>query len=148
MKNLKEDELKKLGQNIKRLRKSRGMNQTSLANQARTRPTTISSIENGYSPNPGWDLLNRIAGVLDSSIHDLTQPEVLIEDKEDSPLPSGLSDLMRRQDDLLALGEPRISLQELEWLSKMPMEGEKGEMSAERYLVILRHFRLVVQNQF
>ena len=148
MKNLKEDELKKVGQNIKRLRKSRGMNQTSLANQASTRPTTISSIENGYSPNPGWDLLSRIAKVLDTTIHDLTQPEVLLEEREGTPLPSGLADLMRRQDELLALGELRISLQELEWLSRMPLDYENDDMSAERYLVVLRHYRLVAQNQF
>ena len=138
---IKQDELKRLGQNIKRLRKSKGMNQTLLANQAKTRPTTISSIEKGSNHNPGWDLINRIANVLDSSIHDLTQPgsDLALERRG---LPKGLADLMLRQDDLLALGESRIGLQEVEWLSTMPLEN-KENMDAKAYLLILRHYRLI-----
>lgn len=138
-------ELEKLGRNVRRLRKSRGMNQTKLANAAHTRPTTISAIENGINPNPGWDLLGRVAEVLDSSIHDLTQPEVLIEKlPQKSQLPEGLSDLMHRQSELLALSETRISLKELEWLSRVP-QPEERDIRAEEYLMILRHYRLLIR---
>ncbi|HPQ41762.1 MAG TPA: helix-turn-helix transcriptional regulator [bacterium] len=138
-------ELEKLGRNVRRLRKSRGLNQTKLAMAARTRPTTISAIENGINPNPGWDLLGRVAEVLDSSIHDLTQPEILIEKlPQKTQLPEGLSNLMHRQSELLALSETRISLKELEWLSHMP-QPEDRNLLAEEYLMILRHYRLLVR---
>ncbi len=140
-----QDELKKLGQNIKRLRKARGMNQTSLANEAQTRPTTISSIENGSNLNPGWELLGRVAKVLNVSIHDLTQPEVIIDGTEKrKTLAPGIAELMHRQDELLSLGERRISLSELEWLTSMPVENP-DEMTAEKYLIILRHYRLIAK---
>ena len=143
MKSLKKEELKKLGKNIRRLRKSRGLNQTTLANSAKTRPTTISSIENGINLNPGWDLLGRVAGVLDTSIHELTQPDIDLEQTStDKELTSGLTDLMQRQRELLALGEPRISSKELSWMANMPMDDDTN-MSAELYLIVLRHYRLV-----
>ncbi len=143
MKTLRQEELKKLGKNIRRLRKSRGLNQTSLANSAKTRPTTISSIENGINLNPGWDLLGRVANVLDTTIHDLTLPEIdLSEVEKKRKLAPSLSDLIRRQKELLALGEPRISSNEMDWMAEMPIE-ENMKMSAEKYLIILRHYRLV-----
>jgi len=145
MKMLRQEELKKLGKNIRRLRKSRGMNQTALANSAKTRPTTISSIENGINLNPGWDLLGRVANVLDTSIHDLTLPDVALEDVErKKKLNAGLSELLRRQKELLALGEARISSRELDWLTTMPMDDHMN-MTAEKYLIILRHYRLVAK---
>ena len=140
---MKEIELKKLGENIKRLRKARGMNQTALAQHAQTRPTTISSIEKGSNKNPGWDLLDRIAGVLNTSIHQLTEPGSDLVDRK-MGVPNGLKDLMQKQDDLLALGEPRISLNEVEWLANVPPDNGE-EMSAEQYLIILRHYRLVTR---
>ncbi|MBN1295259.1 helix-turn-helix transcriptional regulator [bacterium] len=145
MEDLRKKELDKLGRNVRRLRKSRGMNQTMLAQAARTRPTTISAIENGINANPGWDLLGRVAEVLDSTIHALTQPEIVIEKMpQKGSLPEGLGHLMHRQSELLALSEPRISLKELEWLSHTP-KPENREISCEEYLMILRYFRLVIQ---
>jgi len=145
MEEIRKKELEKLGRNVRRLRKSRGINQTKLAMAARTRPTTISAIENGINPNPGWDLLGRVAEVLDSSIHDLTQPEINVGKlPHKSQLAEGLGDLMHRQSELLALSEPRISLKELEWLSHVP-QPENREISAEEYLLILRHFRLLIR---
>ena len=142
---ISKSELEKLGKNVKRLRKARGMNQTSLAQAARTRPTTISAIENGINPNPGWDLLGRIAIVLNSCIHDLTQPEVSQDQySESDPIPGGLRQLMQKQKELLALSEPRISLKELDWLAKTP-QPEGREVTAEEYLTILRHFRLLLK---
>ncbi|MBN1549910.1 helix-turn-helix transcriptional regulator [bacterium] len=143
MNTMKQDELIKLGHNIRRVRKSKGLNQTVLANRAKTRPTTISSLENGNNPNPGWDLLDRIAKVLNASIHDLTQPEVNIKtDNVASELTNGLKSLLQRQDELLGLSEPRISLQEVNWLAHMPID-KPDEMSPESYLMILRHYRLI-----
>ena len=143
---LRENELKKLGKNIKRLRKASGMNQTWLAEKANTRPTTISSIENGTNTNPGWDLLDRISKVFSTTIHELTQPSINLEPSgKRSQLPSGLSELMQRQNELLPLGEQRISLRELEWLSAMPL-AQPQKVFPEQYLLILRHYRLVMNN--
>jgi transcriptional regulator with XRE-family HTH domain len=139
---LKEEELRKLGQNIKRLRKAKGLNQTNLAKSAQTRPTTISSIENGANLNPGWDLLGRVAAVLGTNIHQLTQPELDLNSSEKTKLSPGLTDLIRRQKELLGLGEARISTKELDWLAVVPLDDPRS-MSADKYLIILRHYRLV-----
>ena len=79
-------ELAMLGQNIRRIRKARNLNQTALAMKASTRTATISEIENGVNQNPGWDLLERVATVLNTSIHQLTQPDAeFVSDTEKSP---------------------------------------------------------------
>lgn len=144
MKSVQAIELKKLGENIRRLRKSHGLNQTNLARKALTRPTTVSSIEKGSNPNPGWNLLSRIAEALNTSIHELTKPgSDLIETK--CSVAQGLKELMRRQDALLALGEPRISLGEVEWMSNIPPE-KAFRLTANEFLLILRYYRLITNS--
>ncbi len=144
---LKKEELLRLGQNIKRLRKARGMNQTLLAEKAQTRPTTISTLENAINTNPGWNLLIRIANVLDTSIHQLTQPDSSnVSEDVHEMLPQGLVDLLRYQDDLLSPTEDRIRLQEVDWLKKLPMDGNEN-IGPEEYLLILRHFRLLARQK-
>ena len=144
---LKKEELFRLGQNIKRLRKARGMNQTLLAEKAQTRPTTISTLENAINTNPGWNLLIRIANVLNTSIHKLTQPDSSQISKDvTEQLPQGLVDLLRYQDDLLSPTEDRIRLNEVEWLKKLPIESAE-KIGPSEYLHVLRHFRLLLNQK-
>ncbi len=134
-------ELKRIGKNIKRLRKSLGMNQTALALKAGTRPTSISMIETATNLNPGWNLLKRIADALDTNIHKLTMPSstVITEEIRDISPPPGLVELLMHEDTLLAISEDRITLQEVQWLKQIPYSYE--EMTAKDLLVFLRTFR-------
>ncbi len=144
MNQITEVELKNLGKNIKRLRKSLGMNQTALATQASTRPTTISMLENGLNPNPGWDLLDRVSRVLKTSIHQLTMPPTSTVSQTDDDMipPDGLVDLMLHEERFLHPSEDRISLEELQWLKRLPVTDD-SPFIAEEYLLILRHFRIL-----
>ena len=142
MENLKE--LNRLARNIRRIRKIQAMNQVELAYKAGTRPATISDIESGTNKNPGWELLSRICKALQTNIHQLTMPDAtsaLINTNQ--ALPSGLQKLLDDQDKLLAPVEDRISLDELNWLRKIPLL-KMDQLSADFYLQILRHLRLLV----
>jgi transcriptional regulator with XRE-family HTH domain len=144
MNTLDESELKRIGKNIKRLRKAKGMNQTALAFKANTRPTTISMIETGSNPNPGWELLDRISSSLDTNLHKLTMPpsSTVTDDISDVPPPPGLVKLLMNEDKLLSPSEDRITLQEVQWLKEIPEARE--QMTAEDLLLILRQYRHIV----
>ncbi|MBN1552958.1 helix-turn-helix transcriptional regulator [bacterium] len=134
-------ELKRLGQNIRRLRKAQKINQIDLAKRANTRSTTISLLENGLNPNPGWDLLDRIAVVLETTVHDLLRPDATSLSREDVlALPKGLVILLKEQDTYLSPREERVSLGEGEWLQKIPGENPDG-LEPEDYLLLLRQLR-------
>ncbi|MBN1356183.1 helix-turn-helix transcriptional regulator [bacterium] len=136
-------ELNRLGQNIRRLRKLKGMNQTELAFKADTRLATISDLENGNNRNPGWKLLTRIASVLNTTLHDLTLHDASsITDDEYAELAPGLADLVANQDRYLAPGEQRIALREVEWLRKAPGENAQ-KINCDSYLQVLRHYRIL-----
>ena len=142
MEQSKEKELQLLGQNIKRLRKAKGYNQTQLASKAKTRTATISEIENGNNPNPGWDLVKRVADVLGTSIHQLTQADLRFapEGSGGELLPS-VKDLILKQDEYLAATEARITLNEAKWLSSLPLK-HADSLSIDNYVTILRAARL------
>lgn len=61
---------KKLGQNIKRIREGRGMSQGDISRKLDMDRGYISSVENGRK-NPTIETLDKIAGALGISVHDL-----------------------------------------------------------------------------
>ena len=148
MDSLTDREINQLGRNIRRLRKGQSLNQAALAYKAGTRSTTISLLENGLNKNPGMELLGRIADVLQTSIHQMTQPETTdISDTPRSQVPEGLVELLREQDKLLSPMEDRISFSEGEWLQSAPVN-PPDILSAQDYLLILRQLRQLVKIRF
>ncbi|HPQ39328.1 MAG TPA: helix-turn-helix transcriptional regulator [bacterium] len=141
-------EVIELGQNIRRLRKARDMNQGDLAKKANTQITTISLLENGQNKNPGWDLLQRLADALETTVHELALPhssEVHTQ-RVARALPDGLKALIEHQDDHLGPSENRISLSESNWLRQVP-EPECWEFTAADFLILLRQFRFLVSTK-
>ena len=135
-------ELELLGRNIRRLRKAAGLNQKALADMAGTRAGTISEIENNINKNPGWELIARIARVLKSTIKQLITDETSsITEEQFERLPPGLEVLVRDQEKLLLLSEDRITLEELNWLKRLPLS-YRDEMTPDEFLVFLRHLRM------
>jgi transcriptional regulator with XRE-family HTH domain len=67
------DVQKRVGGNVARLRKQRGLTQEALAQAADVKQTYLSEIENGKR-NPTLGMLVRLATALDADVHDLTRP--------------------------------------------------------------------------
>lgn len=136
------DDIIQLGKNIRRFRKALGMNQADLALKADTQVTTISLLENGLNRNPGWDLLQRLADALNTTVHELALPpssSVHI-NRVPQTLPQGLVRLIDQQDMLLAPQENRISFEESSWLAHVP-ENIAGNLSHDDFLILLRELR-------
>lgn len=143
MKRGNKPDLNRLGMTIRRLRKAHGYNQTELATRAGTRTTTISELENGLNPNPGWDLIDRISKVLHTTIHQLTLPDSsTMADDRNTVIPAGLSKLLKDQELFLGASENRINLREVEWLKRLPFD-DPETVTPEEFLHILRHMRLI-----
>ena len=67
------DVQKRVGGNVARLRKQRGLTQEALAQAADVKQTYLSEIENGKR-NPTLGMMERIAAALGADVHDLTRP--------------------------------------------------------------------------
>jgi len=63
--------ISKIGKNIKRIRKERGISQDRLSKRADLALNTIVNIELGKSPNPTIETLQKIANALEISIEKL-----------------------------------------------------------------------------
>jgi transcriptional regulator with XRE-family HTH domain len=143
MKTQTDPEIVRLGRNILRLRLEKGQKQAELAYLSGLRPATVSALENGNNPNPGWDILKRLCNVLNTSIHELTVPDASsISRTEHEDFPTGLLALIQDQDRILSLQEKHISLEEAEWLRNIPCSN-RSELGSEVYLQILRFVRFL-----
>ena len=67
----RENSISKIGENIKRIRKEKGISQDRLSKRADLALNTIVNIELGESPNPTIETLQKIANALDVSIEKL-----------------------------------------------------------------------------
>lgn len=67
------DVQKRVGGNVAKLRKQRGLTQEALAQSAEIKQTYLSEIENGKR-NPTLGMMERIAAALGADVHDLTRP--------------------------------------------------------------------------
>ncbi len=67
------DVQKRVGGNVAKLRKQRGLTQDALAQAADVKQTYLSEIENGKR-NPTLGMLVRLAAALGADVHDLTRP--------------------------------------------------------------------------
>jgi len=145
---LSDPELSILSQNILRLRKAFGYSQMTLAYHAKTRSSTISELENGVNRNPGWEILSRIAKALNTSVHLLLMPNIsTVATQQAEIIPPGLSELIENEDKYFGPNENRLSLQEVEWLKKVPLDAADSA-EVDDYLLILRHFRLFQKYRF
>ncbi len=63
--------ISKIGENIKRIRKEKGISQDRLSKRADLALNTIVNIELGESPNPTIETLQKIANALEVSIEKL-----------------------------------------------------------------------------
>jgi len=70
-----------LSENIKRLRKQKGLSQDKLAKLADITPTTLVKIESGANDNPTIKTLKKIADALEVTVNDLLENQP---DKPDS----------------------------------------------------------------
>jgi transcriptional regulator with XRE-family HTH domain len=70
------DSVEKIGASMRRIRKSRGISQTELANRVGMRQPAITRLENGHHV-PTWRTLTKIADALDAKI----QVEVVASDE-------------------------------------------------------------------
>lgn len=135
-----QSELKLIGKNIKLIRNARGFTQFALANKAgMTRPGTISDIENAKIPTLNFDVLERLAGALDVTIHDLTRPSEPI---RSCGIKSGLTDLIEQQSVLLTASEARLGDHEIEILRKIDLD-----LTSEGYLILIRCIRTIQQRE-
>ncbi len=66
-----ENSISKIGENIKRIRKAKGISQDRLSKRADLALNTIVNIELGESPNPTIETLQKVANALDVSIEKL-----------------------------------------------------------------------------
>ena len=66
-----ENSISKIGENIKRIRKEKGISQDRLSKRADLALNTIVNIELGESPNPTIETLQKIANALEISIEKL-----------------------------------------------------------------------------
>jgi transcriptional regulator with XRE-family HTH domain len=66
-----ENSISKIGENIKRIRKEKGISQDRLSKRADLALNTIVNIELGESPNPTIETLQKIANALEVSIEKL-----------------------------------------------------------------------------
>ena len=67
----RENSISKIGENIKRIRKEKGISQDRLSKRADLALNTIVNIELGESPNPTIETLQKIANALEVSIEKL-----------------------------------------------------------------------------
>ena len=130
------DELKIVGENIKKLRKARGLTQFDLANVAGlSRTGTISDIENAKVPTLNFDVLESLAKALNVTVHDLTRP---FENIRIDGIKPGLEALVKNQNNLLAISEPRIANREIDFLNEADVD-----LTSEGYLMLLRYIRMI-----
>jgi len=66
-----ENSISKIGENIKRIRKEKGISQDRLSKRADLALNTIVNIELGKNPNPTIETLQKIANALEVSIEKL-----------------------------------------------------------------------------
>ena len=92
-----------VGQNIKRIRESRGLSAYKLAKLAQVGNTTISEIESGKRQNIKSDTLDKIAAALNVTTDDLLKvensEEYIVQDIEDA------LDFLLSSDELTLKGE-------------------------------------------
>lgn len=60
-----------IGENIKRLRKEKGLSQDKLSKLADISLNTVVKLELDQNPNPTFETLQKIAKALNTSIHEL-----------------------------------------------------------------------------
>ncbi|MFC4735414.1 helix-turn-helix domain-containing protein [Bacillus daqingensis] len=90
-----------IGQNITRLRKTKGMTLTELAEQANISKSNLSNIERGINENPSIKVLEKLAEVLETDLITLLgiQPESGRTDLQENLL-ERIRDLNVSEDDL------------------------------------------------
>jgi len=141
MKRNTRDELKVIGINIRRFRKAQGMNLVEFATKTGSTPTNLSNLENGSNKNPSWDLLDRVASILNTTIHQLTMRDTSAHPEfNGSVVSKALVELLKDQDRILGSTEDRISLGEAAWLKTIPVENP-DQVNIDELLLLLRFIR-------